>query len=131
MAGQQDNTITLTAGEAIGAAFLRAKVTSTGNAWLADAVDGGIGTFQKNYSANDKCAIRLDVIGSSKMVANAAIAAGAKVYAANSGKIAPSGTKVVGTAIEAATANNDVIEVIPHPGVNQSSSSSSSSSSST
>ena len=131
MAVQRNNPITLTAGEAIAAAFLRAKVTGTGAAWLADAVDGGVGTFQKNYASGALVEIRLDSAGTSKMVASAAISAGAKVYAAASGKIAASGTKVIGTAIEAATANNDVIEVLPHPGVNQSSSSSSSSSSST
>lgn len=122
MAGQQDHEITLTAGEAISTAFLRAKVTGSGNAWLADSVDYGIGTFQNIYSANDLCCIRLDVVGSSKMVASGAITAGAKVFAADGGKIASSGTVVIGTAVEAADGNNSVIEVIVHPGINQSSS---------
>jgi hypothetical protein len=62
-------------------------------------------------------------------VASAAIDAGAKVYAAAGGKVAPTGTLLIGTALDAASANNSVIEVIPHIARTQSSSSSSSSSS--
>jgi hypothetical protein len=49
------------------------------------------------------------------MVAAGAITAGAPVFAAASGKIASSGTVFVGTALEAAGANNDVIEVLRGP----------------
>ena len=46
-----------------------------------------------------------------KMVANAAITAGTAVYQAASGKVAPTGIRRVGTALTAAAADGDVIEV--------------------
>jgi hypothetical protein len=49
------------------------------------------------------------------MVALTAITAGNPVYAAASGKIAATGTVFVGTALEAATADGDVIEVLRGP----------------
>jgi len=50
--------------------------------------------------------------GTVKMVASGAITADNTVYAAAGGKIAASGSIVLGTALESATANNDVIEVL-------------------
>jgi len=58
-----------------------------------------------------------------------AISAGDLVYAAG-GKIAATGTLLIGTALDAATGDGSVIEVLPHVGHQQSSSSNSSSSSS-
>jgi len=129
MATETESIVTFTAGEAITAAYLRVKASGR-TVRLADASDYGIGCIQKACSSGDKVAIRLDAAGTSKMVASAAITAGAKVYAAASGKIAATGTLIVGTALDAASGNNSVIEVLPHRGLNQSSSSSSSSSSS-
>ena len=128
MSSQTDTPITLLAGEAMATAFVRVKANGR-TAYLADAVDAGVGTLQAPVASGANCTVRRDTQGSSKMICNAAIVAGAKVYAAASGKIAPSGSKIVGTALDAGTGNNSVIEVLPHPGVNQSSSSSSSSSS--
>jgi hypothetical protein len=51
------------------------------------------------------------------MIASEAITAGNAVYAAASGKIAASGTVYEGVALESATANNDVIEVMFAPNV--------------
>ncbi len=127
MSSQTDTPMVFTAGEAIAAAFLRVKANGR-TIYMADAVDPGFGTIEKTCSSGDKVSIRTDKAGTSKMVANAAITAGAKVWAADGGKIAPSGTNIVGTALDAASGNNSCIEVLPHPGVNQSSSSSSSSS---
>jgi len=59
-----------------------------------------------------------------------AISAGDLVYAAAGGKIAATGTLLIGTALDAATGDGSVIEVLPHVGHQQSSSSNSSSSSS-
>jgi len=126
-----DSPISLVAGEDL-AANLRVKCHGGDRkAYLADASDYGIGTVLVGVSDGEMADIRLDSHGGSlKMVASAAITAGQKVYAAASGKIAATGTKVIGTALDTATGNNSVIEVLPHVSRTQSSSSSSSSSSS-
>jgi hypothetical protein len=49
------------------------------------------------------------------MVASEAITKGNAVYAAAGGKVAATGSVYEGTALEAAGANNDVIEVLPGP----------------
>jgi len=119
-----------TSGEALGA-FLRVKIAgATRAAWLADAADYGVGTVLEGVAISKDVAIRLwEHGGSHKCVASGAISAGQKVYAAAGGKIAVSGTLLIGTALDAATADGSVIEVLPHLGYQQSSSSSSSSSS--
>jgi len=119
-----------TSGEALGA-FLRVKIAgATRAAWLADAADYGVGTVLEGVAISKDVAIRLwEHGGSHKCVASGAISAGQKVYAAAGGKIAVSGTLLIGTALDAATADGSVIEVLPHVGYQQSSSSSSSSSS--
>ena len=129
MATQSDSPKSFLAGEAI-AAFLRVKAYGR-TAYLADATDYGIGVAQIGVAISVDVEIRLDSHGgSSKMTASGAISAGAKVYAAASGKIAATGTLLIGTALDAASGNGSVIEVLPHPGYQQSNSSSSSSSSS-
>jgi hypothetical protein len=50
--------------------------------------------------------------GTCPMVASGAITLGNPVYAAASGKIAASGTVLIGTALNAATADGDVVEVL-------------------
>ena len=128
MSSEQNSPIHLTAGEDFDVPFLRVKANGR-TANIADASDYGIGTNQKDVDDDEEMAVRTYGQGSCKMVASAAITAGDKVYAAASGKIAASGTLVIGTALDTATGNNSVIEVLPHCGLNQSSSSSSSSSS--
>jgi hypothetical protein len=120
---------TFTSGEALGA-FLRVKIAgATRAAWLADAADYGIGTVLGAVSAASKdVTIRLwNHGGSHKCVASGAISAGQKVYAAAGGKVAASGTLLIGTALDTVTANNSILEVLPHINYLQSSSSSSSS----
>jgi len=128
MATQADSPITFTAGEDMDA-FMRVIATAR-TVTLADEDDYGIGVTQKDVDSGDFVAIRLDSHGgSSKMNASGAIAAGAKVYAADDGQIAATGTRLIGTAIDAASGDGSVIEVLPHVSMQQSSSSSSSSSS--
>jgi len=123
-----NSPFTLTAGAAI-AAFLRVKASGR-TGYLAGASDYGVGTAIEGVASGKQVTVRLwEHGGTHKCVASAAISAGAKVYAAASGKIAATGTLLIGTALDAASGNNSVIEVIPHIGHTQSSSSSSSSSS--
>lgn len=53
--------------------------------------------------------------GTVKVVASEAITAGAACYAAANGKVAATGTVIVGEPLEAATADGDVIEILPSP----------------
>ena len=127
MASQTDSPVNFTAGEDFSVAFLRVKADGR-TVYKADAVDYGIGCVQEIRDSGETIAVRIDGVGTSKMIASAEITAGEKVYGANDGKVAPTGSKVVGTALDTASGNNSVIEVLPHQGLNQSSSSSSSSS---
>lgn len=108
----ETNTKTFLATAAIGQ-FLRVGLSSSG-VTTAGADSPGIGTTDDAvFTANDPIAVRLwSACGTRKMVANGAIAAGAPVYAAASGKVGASGSLFVGRAMEAATADNDVIEVM-------------------
>lgn len=108
---------TFTAGVAI-AKYLRVKISS---GKLAVAVAGvtdetlEIGTITEEAFADlDVRTVKLrSGNGTHKMVASAAIAAGVAVFGAAAGKIATtaSGT-AIGVSLEAAGANNDVIEVM-------------------
>lgn len=104
------------AGAAI-AAFLRVTLSS-GRLAAAGVNDLGIGTIEEaSFAATapyDVRSVRLwSANGTRKMVAAGAIAAGAKVYAAAGGKISATRSAVcLGIALETATANNDVIEVL-------------------
>jgi len=106
-------TRTFTASAAL-APHLRVKLTS-GKTALAGAADIDIGTVEgRAYADGNLHAVRLrNAPGTRKMVAAGAIAEGADVYAAASGKIDDEGTIIVGTALEEATADGDVIEVLP------------------
>lgn len=97
---------------AIGA-NLRVKL-SAGVLALAGSTDTELGTLDNPVVTGDTVAsVRLRTAqGTAKMVASEAITANNPVYAAASGKIAASGTILVGKAIEAANADGDVIEVL-------------------
>ena len=111
-------------------AYRRVKFSGT-NVVHAGASDGGCGTSIEAASANGFTAIKLDIHGGThKLEASGAISAGKRVYAAASGKAAGSGTVLIGWALDAASADGDIIEFVPNPGSGQQSSSSSSSSSS-
>jgi hypothetical protein len=110
------NTKAFEAGEAI-AVNLRVAVQSTGKVLLAGATSVATGVaITPSFADGDIVTVQLRTAsGTQKMVANGAITRGAAVYGATSGKVAPSGSVFVGTALEAATADNDVIEVLPGP----------------
>ena len=101
------------AGAAIGQ-FLRVYLTASNTLALAGANDYGIGTMEDpSTAANEQVGVRLNSAqGSRKCVANAAITVGDPVYLAASGKVGASGSVRYGTALEAATADNDIIEVL-------------------
>lgn len=94
------------------AQYLRVKTPSSLAAAGADEME--LGTLEEaSFAALDVRAVRLRTAqGTAKMVAAGAITAGADVYAAASGKIAATGYVYIGQALEAASANNDVIEVL-------------------
>ncbi len=102
-----------TAGAAI-AKHLRVKLSS-GKLAAAGVSDQSIGTIeQASFADGDVVAVRLRTAqGTVKMVAAGAITAGANVYAAASGKIDDAVTPFPeGIALEAATADGDIIEVL-------------------
>ena len=73
-------------------------------------------TTHETFAANEGCTVRLrSSEGTSLMVASEAIAITDTAYAAASGKIATSGSVLVGEPLEAASGNNSIIEVHPSP----------------
>ncbi len=77
----------------------------------------GIGTNEALVAVGKDAAINTwNKSGSLEMVASSAISVGDEVEAVAGGKVATfsAGTKV-GTALEAATADGDIIEVLPNP----------------
>lgn len=106
-------TKTFTAGAAI-SQFLRVKL-SAGVLAAAGVGDDDLGTIESaSFASGDIRAVRLmSAQGTRKMVAAGAISAGARVFQAASGKIDDVGAgRCIGIALEAASANNDVIEVL-------------------
>jgi len=104
------------AGAAI-AQHLRVKL-SAGVLAAAGVADLEIGTLDEaTFASGDAGNVRLrSAQGTCKMVAAGAIAQGAVVYSAASGKINDVvGKYKLGTALEAATADGDVIEVLRMP----------------
>lgn len=80
---------------------------------VASAAERSICTAtRKALAAGELTCVRRNGQGTALAIANGAIDAGAEVYAASAGKVAASGTVPEGFAMEAATANNDVIEVM-------------------
>ena len=98
---------------AAGALAQHLRVKTSGALALAGASDVELGTMESAVTAAGPATVRLrSAPGTCKMVANGAITLNAGVYAAASGKVSGSGTVLIGTALEAATADNDVIEVV-------------------
>lgn len=95
---------------------------SSGKAVLntATATDDPIGVALYKESADGVVAVRLiNCPGTVEMIASGAISAGADVYAAADGEIqalpeAAATYRKVGLAVEAATADGDIIEVLPY-----------------
>lgn len=110
------NTKAFVAGAAI-PVNRRVAVQSTGKVLLASAasVAAGVATTPAFADGDDITVSLRTASGTQKMVAAGAITRGAAVFGAADGKVASSGSVFVGTALEAATADNDVIEVLPGP----------------
>lgn len=105
-----------TAGAAI-AKNLRVKL-SAGVLAVAGIADQDIGTLEEaSFASGDVRSVNLNSLqGTRLMVANGAITAGARVFAAASGKIsATAAGPGKGIALEAAAADGDTIEVLPDP----------------
>lgn len=122
MPGTNDTGIvSFEAGAAIGQ-HLRVKLSSgkLAVAVLADGPGTELGTLEEaSFASGDIRAVRArNVPGTRKMIANAALAVGAKVYTAAAGKVGASATGAFleGIALTASAADGDVIEVLMDPG---------------
>lgn len=101
------------------AAYLRVKL-SAGYLAVSGATDEDIGTAKEDvfvgglFPSVVSAPVRLkNGMGTRKMVAAGAFSAGARVYQAAAGKIDDTaGTKSIGIALEAATTDGDVVEVL-------------------
>ena len=89
-------------------------VLSSGVLAVAGATERMLGTMDRpSFASGDKVSVRLRTAqGTRKMVASEAITAGNPVYAAASGKVSADGSVLEGYALEAATTDGDVIEVM-------------------
>lgn len=84
-------------------------VTATGA--VATAAGNAVGVARSDAASGDLCPV--DVLGTAKVIASAAISAGARVEVAAGGKaVTQSAGTTVGIALEAASAAGDVIEVL-------------------
>lgn len=111
-----NNVKTFIADEAI-AVHLRVKLDSDGRVTVAGLADKEVGTaLTPAFAAGDPVSVKLRTgAGTHKMVAIEALAIGATIYSEANGKVqdtAATGAFQVGTALEAATADGDVIEVL-------------------
>jgi hypothetical protein len=96
----------------------RVKLDSSGELVYADAADTTcIGTTEEEaFAIGDVIGVRLlTANGTMTVTASALFAAAVGLYAANDGKVADSGTVLVGTSLEAATADNDLVEALSSP----------------
>jgi hypothetical protein len=105
---------------AVGAVAQYLRVKTPGAVAAAGALDQSIGTMEIGCLAAGPCSVRLKTaVGTQKMIAAAAITAGAYVYGAASGKVSSvANSNIEGIAKEAATADGDIIEVQPINAVN-------------
>lgn len=104
------------ADEAI-AQFARVKLDSDGKVTNAGLTDKEIGTATRPaFAAGDVIDVRLrSAAGTHKMIAVEALAAGATVYTEAAGKVQDTAQATafqVGTALNAATADGDIVEVL-------------------
>lgn len=74
---------------------------------------GAIGVVLDNVSSGDNVAVALLGVANHtlEVVAGGAISAGAKVYLAANGKVAATGTIQIGTALKAAYADGNLVEI--------------------
>ena len=95
----------------------RVILASDGTVSTAGLAEKGIGTAERAaFASGDVIAIRLlSAAGTHKMIASEALAAGATVYTEASGKVQDTAQATAfqcGIALEAATADGDIIEVL-------------------
>lgn len=110
------NYKTFVADEAI-SEHLRVKLDSDGRVTVAGLADKDIGTaVTPAFAAGDSITVKLRTgSGTHKMVAIEAVAVGALLYTEANGKVqdtAASTSFQIGHAMEAATADGDIIEVL-------------------
>lgn len=95
--------------------YARVVLGSGGTITEAVLADREIGIAQVAGVSGDTIAVKLRTgSGTQKAIAAAAIARGAAVFSAAAGKVSVSATGAynIGLALEAATANNDIIEIL-------------------
>ena len=103
-------TKTFTAAGALGQHL---RVITSGALALAGAGDIELGTMEIPCLVAGPATVRLRTAqGTQKFVANGAITAGDLVYAAAAGKVGSSGTVLIGEALETASGDGAVIEVL-------------------
>jgi hypothetical protein len=92
----------------------RRVILSSGFLALAGASDRELGTVEYPILTGEESGtVRLRTAeGTTQMVAGGSITAGANVFAAANGKVASTGTVLLGTALTAASGDNSVIEVL-------------------
>lgn len=112
--------ITLILGEDITEEYKLVKIDNTGRAVVTtgvlDADSATVGVNQRSGVTGDAVDVRLITGGDTfKAVAAKAIALGDECYTAAAGKVtdATTSASIVGVAIDAATADGDVIEIVP------------------
>jgi hypothetical protein len=104
--------ITKLADEAI-SAYQRVKLTATGVA-VAGSEEFAIGFAQANAALGENVAVKLvNSQGTFKAIASEAITIGATLYASADGKVDTAGTTARFVALEAASADNAILEVVP------------------
>ena len=101
--------------------YARVKLDSDGKVTTAGLTDKGIGVATRaTFAAGEVVDVRLNTApGTAKMIVSEALAAGATVYSEASGKVQDTAQATafqVGVAMEAATADGDIIEVMPQVG---------------
>lgn len=103
---------TYTAGEALGVNEV-VRLHTDGKVYQASAsAERDVGVTERSAASGDPVPVRSLQAPSQRCVASIAIAVGGAVYKAADGKVAATGTVVIGTARTVATAPGDVILVV-------------------
>jgi predicted RecA/RadA family phage recombinase len=97
----------------------RVKLEAAGTIAVAGLAEKDIGTaLQEAFAAGDRVGVKLtSAPGTHKMIAAEALARGARVYTEAGGKVQDTAQATSfqwGTSLEEATADNDIIEVLPN-----------------
>ena len=97
--------------------YARVKLDPDGKVTKAGLADKDIGTATREaFAAGDKIAIKLrTAAGTHKMIASEAVAAGATLYTESDGEVQDTAQATafqIGTALNATTADQDIVEVL-------------------